>query len=102
MWNMLNNIKEMQNEELNKLKDLYSDLINNIVLLHNRHVYFTNFPYFLGTARGVRSVIRDIEKNLYELKIQVKPAYEEGLENKRQAKFEKKLKKQKAKTKVKK
>lgn len=84
----------MSQEELNKLKDKYSELLDHFVKLHNRYIFFIDKPHFLRPMREIRSISRDIEKTLQQIKQQVKPAFDEGVQNRRQARLLKKQKKQ--------
>ena len=82
----------MSNEEINKYKDLYSQLVAELVGLHNTHLRFIKY---VGRDTGwdTRRHLRAIADIADEMKRQGQKVCKESMENKRAALTEAKAEK---------
>lgn len=78
----------MSNKELEKYKQLYSDLISAFIELHNKHLHIMKWDDSRNAGIQIRGVIKEIQLLTVELKKQTKLVYLEGLKNKKEDKIQ--------------
>lgn len=78
----------MSNEELKKYKELYSQLVSELVELHNSNVSFVKYTG-RDTGFGVRKHLRAIAKIASQMVKQGRSVCKEAVENKKLAKLAK-------------
>jgi hypothetical protein len=76
----------LSNEELDKYKDLYSQLVSSLVELHNSHLSFIKYVG-RDTGFATRKHLRAIADIADEMKRQGQKVCKESMENKRKEHF---------------
>jgi hypothetical protein len=76
----------MSNNELEKHKMMYSQLVEELVHLHNNHLRFLRIPSSIMTLRDIRKSLKTIQKVARAINMHTKLVYSEGLDNKRENK----------------
>lgn len=84
----------MSNDELKKYKEMYGKLVEQLVHLHNRNLFFIEHADSARPPMEIRAIIKQIQIITRDLKTQTKLVHEEGLQNlKEQKRLNRELKK---------
>jgi hypothetical protein len=74
----------MSNDELNKYNEMYHRLVEQLVHLHNRNLFFIQNTDTVRPQMEIRAIIKQIQIITKEMKAQTKLVHAEGIANRRE------------------